>query len=99
MPNGDGDKRKLLELLQGAQDPLGAGDLLGGGEAPIGTDAVPTEGLAGSGDELPTAGPGEPEGGIEAILGAPDMTPEERMKLQAELALAARQRFAGGFGA
>lgn len=90
------DRSKLLELLS----PVGSGDLLGGGEEAVGTDAIPTAALAAQGvPPPPTPEPeAEAQPGIEAIMGGPDMTPEERARLEMELALAARQRLASGMG-
>lgn len=106
------DRSKLMEMLGGGA-PAGAGDLLGGGAAPVGTDAIPTPDLEGAGGVPPGGAVPEPPlgaggpsgapipepGGIEAILGAPDMDPAERAKLEAELAMAAREKMLqGGLG-
>lgn len=83
-------RSRLLDILQGAA-PSGAGEVAGLG-APVGTDSIPTGDLEAS--AAPPPGAVEP-GSAEALTAAPDMTPDEEAQLQAELALAARQRLMG----
>lgn len=89
-------RSRLLDILQGAA-PEGIGDVA----SPVGTDAVPTSALeqaAGAPPPPPAGGiPASPEAeeadqGIQSILGGPEMTPEQRAELEAELAMAARER-------
>lgn len=103
-------RSKLIDILERG-NPTGAGELLGGGTAPVGTDAIPTDALGGLGP--PPEGRGapppavaprgegpEPEGvepeGVQALAAAPSLSPEERAQLEAMIALAAREKLLEG---
>lgn len=90
------ERSRLLDILQGAA-PEGIGQVA----SPVGTDALPTSALeqaASAPAPPPTGGvPAAPEAeeadqGIQSILGGPEMTPEQRAELEAEIAMAARDR-------
>jgi hypothetical protein len=97
-------RSRLLDIWQGAA-PEGVGEIA----APVGTDAIPTSALeneaSSAAPEPPAAAiPGGPEAppeeeqapGIQALIGGPEMTPDARAELEAEIALAARRRLMEG---
>lgn len=83
-------RSRLLDILQGVLPEGGTPDILDAA-SPVGTDAIPTSAL-----EQSAPPPPQEPGGLGAIMQAPDMTPDERAELEAELALAARKRLMGG---